>query len=91
MRAPGGILCLPSICYHPVMTQLLDQAVQSVRHLPPDTQNEIARVILRLAATDDDPVVILTQAETAAIARSNAAGDFATEEEVRAVWAKHGL
>ena len=76
------------------MTQLLDQAVQSVRHLPPDTQDEIARVILRLAATDDDPAVILTQAESVAIARSKAAaaaGEFATEEEVRAVWAKHRL
>ena len=76
------------------MTQLLDQAVKSARHLPPDRQDEIARVILRLAATDDDPVVILTLAESVAIARSKAAAaadEFATEEEVRAVWAKHGL
>jgi hypothetical protein len=77
------------------MTQLLDQALEAARGLPPDAQDDIARVVLRLAGTDDDATrVPLSQAEREAIAVSKAAaarGDFATDEQVRAVWSKHGL
>jgi hypothetical protein len=41
----------------------------------------------------DVPPVLLTQEERDAVTRSKAAaarGDFATDDEVRAVWAKHG-
>ena len=75
------------------MTQLLEHAVETVRGLPPETQDEIARLVLQLAG-DDEPQVVLTDDERAAIAVSKAAaarGEFATEEQVRAVWAKHGL
>jgi predicted transcriptional regulator len=76
------------------MTKLLDRALEAARHLPSDAQDDIARVILRLAGADDEPPVPLTPEEQAAIAASKAAaarGEFATEEQVRAVWAKHGL
>jgi predicted transcriptional regulator len=76
------------------MTKLLDQALAAARSLPPDAQDEIARVVLRLTGADDKPPVALTPEEQAAIAASKAAaarGEFATEEEVLAVWAKHGL
>jgi len=77
------------------MTKLLDQALEATRGLPPDTQDDIARVVLRLARMDDEPSPVqLTQAERAALAISKAAGargEFATDEQVRAVWAKHGL
>ena len=77
------------------MTKLLDQALAAARGLPPDAQDDIARVILRLAGTDDGvPPVTLTRAERAAIAASKAAAaraEFATEAQVRAVWSKHGL
>ena len=75
------------------MTQLLEHAVNIVRALPPETQDEIARLVLQLAR-DDEPQVVLTDDERAAIAVSKAAasrGEFATDEQVRAVWAKHGL
>jgi len=42
----------------------------------------------------DDAPILLTAEQRAAIALSKAAaarGDFATDEEIRAVWAKHGL
>jgi hypothetical protein len=78
-----------------MMTKLLDQALEAARGLPPDAQDDIARVVLRLAGTDDDaPPVTLTQAErdTIAISKTAAArGEFATDEQVRAVWSKHGL
>ncbi|MFZ1963085.1 MAG: hypothetical protein WAU78_06400 [Roseiarcus sp.] len=76
-----------------LMTDLLERAVQAVRDLPPEAQDEIARLVLQLAG-DDEPRIALTGAERAAIARSKAAaarGEFAGDDEVRAVWAKHGL
>jgi hypothetical protein len=74
------------------MTELLDQALAAARSLSPDIQDDIARVVLRLAGADDE--LPLTPEEQAAVAASKAAaarGEFATDEQVRAVWAKHGL
>jgi hypothetical protein len=74
------------------MTKLLEQAIESAKRLPPDEQDNIARAILQLAGAADGPPVPLTAAEREAITRSNEAasrGEFATDEEVRAVWSKH--
>ncbi|MSP03214.1 MAG: hypothetical protein EXR07_19530 [Acetobacteraceae bacterium] len=77
------------------MTKLLDQALEAVRELSPDAQDDIARVVLLLAGTDGEaPPVGLTPDERDAIEVSKAAaarGEFATDEQVRVVWAKHGL
>jgi predicted transcriptional regulator len=76
------------------MTKLLEQALEAVRGLPPDAQDDIARVLLQLAGNDDAAPVALSTEERAAIAASKAAaerGEFATDEQVRATWAKHGL
>ena len=76
------------------MTKLLDDALAAVRNLPPDNQDEIALAILRLTGTDDEPPVALSTDERAAIAASKAAaarGEFASDEQVRAMWFKHGL
>jgi hypothetical protein len=75
------------------MTKLLDQALEAVRSLPPDAQDDIARVVLQLAGGDEASVT-LSPDERAAITASKAAaarGEFATEEQVRSVWAKHDL
>jgi hypothetical protein len=76
------------------MTKLLKQALEAVRNLSSAEQDEIAHVVLQLAAADDEPPVPLTDEEQAAITASKAAaarGEFASDEQVRAVWAKHGL
>lgn len=76
------------------MTKLLDQALEAARNLPSDAQDDIARVVLRLTGADDEPPVPLTPEQQAAITASKAAaarGEFATDEQVRVVWAKHGL
>jgi hypothetical protein len=76
------------------MTKLLDQAVEIARGLPSEAQDDIARVVLQLAGADDAPPVPLTEDEKVAITASKEAaarGEFATEEQIRAVWAKHGL
>ena len=75
------------------MTKLLERAIETARGLSPDEQDDIARAILELAGQSDLPPVPLTAEEREAIARSKAAaarGEFATDDEVRAVWAKHG-
>lgn len=75
------------------MTKLLDQAIAVARRLPPDDQDDIARAIMHLAGADEASPVPLSPEEKDAIARSKAAaarGEFATDEEVRCVWAKHG-
>jgi hypothetical protein len=67
---------------------------RSRAQLPPDAQDEIALVVLRLIGTDDEQPVLLTPDEQAAVSASKAAaarGEFATEEQVRAMWAKHRL
>jgi hypothetical protein len=76
------------------MTKLLDRAVEAARSLPPDEQDNIAHIVLRLTGTDDEPPAALTPEEHAAVTASRAAaarGEFATDEQVRAVWARHGL
>jgi hypothetical protein len=77
------------------MTKLLDTALKAARSLPPDAQDEIARIVLGLVGNDDEtPPVTLTPEERTAIATSKAAaarGEFATDEQVREVWAKHRL
>ena len=75
------------------MTKLLDDAVEAVRRLPTETQDELAGLLLQLAG-EDQPVVDLTPEEEAAVLHSREAaarGEFATDAQVRAVWAKHGL
>ena len=76
------------------MTTLLDRALDAARRLPAAAQDDIARIVLRLAGAEDEAPVPLTSEEEAAIAASKTAaarGELATDEEVRAVWAKHGL
>jgi hypothetical protein len=76
------------------MTKLLDDALAAVRTLPPAEQDKIARAMLRLTGTDDETPVTLSADERAAIASSKAAavrGEFASDEQVRASWFKHGL
>jgi len=76
------------------MTKLLEQALEAVRGLPPAAQDDIARVVLQLTGGHESPPVALLPEERAAIANSKAAaarGEFATDEQVRAVWTKHGL
>lgn len=80
--------------YIVAMTKLLDEAVEAVRRLPSDDQDDIARAIMQLAGTDLAAPIVLSPEEREAITRSKAAadrGEFATDEQVRAVWAKHGL
>ncbi|TXM73057.1 hypothetical protein FV222_24845 [Methylobacterium sp. WL103] len=75
------------------MTDLLEQAVAAARGLAPDRQDDIARMVLRIAEEARRPAALTAEDEASfAISRAQAArGEFATDDAVRAVWAKHGL
>ena len=75
------------------MTRLLEQAFETVSSLPDTEQDELARIMLQLAGVDQPPLQ-LTPEEDADLTEADAEiarGDLATPEEVRAMWAKHGL
>ena len=75
------------------MTKLLEQAVETVRGLPPEIQDELARMLLQLAG-EDQPLFQLSPEEEASLGESLTqadSGQFATDEQVRAIWAKHNL
>ncbi|WP_442578000.1 hypothetical protein ACSBOB_20885 [Mesorhizobium sp. ASY16-5R] len=75
------------------MTQLFDRAVEAARSLPASVQDEIARLVLEVAGEEQSPIQ-LTPEQEASLAESLAQADrreFATDAEVRAIWAKYGL
>ncbi|MGX7743918.1 hypothetical protein [Rhodopseudomonas parapalustris] len=75
------------------MTKLLDQALEVARRLPDELQDDIARVVLQLTG-DDNVIVELSDDERTAIERSKVAarrGAFASDEDVRMLWAKYDL
>ena len=75
------------------MTDLLEKAMATARSLPEETQDEIARLVLAFV-DDDTSVYQLTPEEEADLYASDAEvarGKFASDEEVRAIWAKREL
>jgi hypothetical protein len=74
------------------MTRLLEQAIAAENNPPSDAQDDIARVIPCLTGADDETAPVpLSPDERAAIGASKAAaarGEFATDEQVRAIWAE---
>ena len=73
------------------MTDLLQQAIERVRTLPPNQQDDLARVLMSLAG-DDEAVYQLTPEEEADLIEAEGeieGGELATEAEVEAVFAKY--
>ncbi len=76
------------------MTELLERAIARVRALPNAMQDDAARMLLVFAGEDEEPVYHLTAEEEASLAKSRdqaARREFATDEQVRAVWVKYGV
>ena len=74
------------------MTKLLQQAFEHASRLPDGDQDAIASAVLALAGISAP--LALSADDTIVIERSISAadrGDFATDDEVAAVWAKHSL
>jgi DNA-binding transcriptional regulator YdaS (Cro superfamily) len=70
------------------MTKLLEQAIEAVRQLPADSQDEIARAILQLAGSEAEAEPI-EPAHLAAVLEGLAQAkrrEFATDDEVEAAF-----
>jgi predicted transcriptional regulator len=70
------------------MTKLLDQALEAVRRLPHDTQDEIARTMLELVGGEDQPETT-DAAHLSAVLEGLAQakrGEFASDAEVEAAF-----
>jgi len=70
------------------MTKLLEKALEIVRQLPPDSQDEIARAMLTLAGDDGEPEEI-DPAHLSGVLESLARAkrrEFATDAEVEAAF-----
>lgn len=70
----------------------VEEAIGKLRSLPPERGEGIAAMVLML--TEEDGSFDYTAAEMARLNISEAQaarGEFATDDQVRAIWAKHGL
>lgn len=76
------------------VTKLMEQAISALRHVPADQQDEVARVVMQFAGIRPPYALYVPDPEEAAeLAESEAAadrGEFATDDQVRAIWAKYG-
>jgi hypothetical protein len=75
------------------MTELFEKAIRTARALPPEFQDDIARIVLSLADADV-AMFKLSADEEASFARSRseaARKQFATDQDVDAIWSKHGI
>jgi hypothetical protein len=76
------------------MTKLFEHAVETVRNLPPETQDALARIVLQLARENDLPPIAMSVEDEASFEESLAEAerdDFVSDEAIGAFWAKHGL
>ncbi len=72
---------------------LLEHAFATVRNLPAEDQDRLAGLLLQLAG-EEQPTIVLGQTEAASLEESSGQalrGERASADQVRAVWAKHGL
>jgi predicted transcriptional regulator len=76
-----------------VMTKLLEESVEKLSQLPEGRQDELARMLIDVAADDLHPYQ-LTNDELAAVEEGLAQakrGEFASDEQVAAMWKRWGL
>ena len=76
------------------MTKLFERAVETVRGLPLETQDALARIVLQLARENDRSPIAMSLEDEASFAESMAEaerGEFVSDQTIQAFWAKHGL
>jgi hypothetical protein len=76
------------------MTKLFERAVETVRGLPPETQDALARLVLQLAREDDLPPIAMSVEEETSFEQSIAEaerGEFVSDQTIQDFWAKHDL
>lgn len=75
------------------MTKVLEDAIEKVRRLPEDRQAYVAEVLEQIAAAGSDLFIIPHDHRAAVLEGLGQAerGEFATDEEMAALWKKCGL
>ena len=75
------------------MTKVLEDAIEKVRRLPEDRQAYVAEVLEQIAAAGSDLFVVPDEHRAAVLEGLGQAdrGEFATDEEMAALWKKSGL
>ena len=72
------------------MLKSLERAVAEAERLSPEMQDDLARMMMLYTGVEQ-PLAELTVEQEAAVLRSREAarlGQFATEDELRSIWAK---
>jgi hypothetical protein len=75
------------------MTKLLEEAVEKLSQLPKGRQDELARMLIDVAASDLHPYQLNDKERVAiddALAQADR-GEFASDEQVAAMWERWGL
>ena len=75
------------------MTKLLEVAVEKLSQLPKGRQDELARMLIAVAASDLHPYKFNAEERVGieeAIAQADR-GEFASDEQVAAMWKQFGL
>ena len=75
------------------MTKVLDDVIEKVRRLPEDRQAYVAEVLEQIVAGDGDLFVVPDEHRMAVLEGLAQAerGEFATVQEMAAIWKKCGL
>ena len=75
------------------MTKVLEDAIEKVRKLPEDRQAYVAEVLEQIAAAGSDPFIVPEAHRVAVLEglREAELGEFASDEEMAALWKKCGL
>ena len=75
------------------MTKVLEDAIEKVRKLPEDRQAYIAEVLEQIAAAGGDPFLVPEAHRAAVLEGLGQAerGEFASDEEMAALWKKCGV
>ena len=77
----------------PNMTKLLQDAVKKLSELPAGRQDELARMLIDVAASDLNPYQFTTDERVGideALAQATR-GEFASDEDVAAMWKRFGV
>ena len=75
------------------MGDLMDQAIASLQQIAPEHRDEIASLVMDFVGEPRATFDVIAE-DRAAIDEAEAEferGEIATDDEIRAIWAKHGL
>src|SRR3569623_2359378 len=88
-----GVVFAAQLVYIPSMTKVLEDVIEKVRRLPEDRQAYVAEGLEQIVANDGDLFVVPEEHRAAVLEGLEQAdrGEFASDQEMAALWKKCGL